>query len=401
VLQLNQNKEENVVEMATKKISLKQCIEELSAINTDYKYPKQAVDQAESLKSLSSDLYTDNIRFIYELIQNADDAQAKNIILTILGDNYFIIAHDGNTTCLILSYFLSSFIGGAFNEKDLQGLCGINNGTKKKDLDKTGYKGLGFKAVFGKSDNVMIYSDGEYFRFDASHKIKWNQQWGTNDQETWEKENDRKFIYPWQINPVWTNDNEIPDFIRNFFNEKKKQVHVAYAIMLNNVGEIHSALTQLKQQPNMFLFLRNIIQMTFSTESNDIIFIDRRLSHGLKQIHVNKKIDSQWIIKRFELDVPDDIRAKLMSDTKAPEKLRLLERAEMFFAAKYKNENEVATGIERLRDQDSILFSYLPTKILEYKFPVLINANFLTNVNREQIHTGRISFPNFLFINFP
>ncbi len=84
MLQLNQNKEENVIEMATKKISLKQCIEELSAINTDYKYPKQAVDQAESLKSLSSDLYTDNIRFIYELIQNADDAQSRDVILTIL-----------------------------------------------------------------------------------------------------------------------------------------------------------------------------------------------------------------------------------------------------------------------------------------------------------------------------
>jgi DNA-binding MurR/RpiR family transcriptional regulator len=91
--------------MTMKKTSLKQCIEELSAKNTDYKFPEQAINQAESLKSLSSDLYTDNIRFIYELIQNADDAQAKNIILTILGDNYFIIAHDGNTTCLISSYF--------------------------------------------------------------------------------------------------------------------------------------------------------------------------------------------------------------------------------------------------------------------------------------------------------
>ncbi len=89
--------------MATKNTSLKQCIDELSAENTDYKFPGQAIKQAESLKSLSSDLYTDNIRFIYELIQNADDAQAKNIILTILEDNYFIITHDGNTTCLISS----------------------------------------------------------------------------------------------------------------------------------------------------------------------------------------------------------------------------------------------------------------------------------------------------------
>jgi hypothetical protein len=89
--------------MATKKTSLKQCIEELSTENTNYNFPRQAINQAESLKSLSSDSYTDNIRFIYELIQNADDAQAKNIILTILGDNHFIIAHDGNKTCLILS----------------------------------------------------------------------------------------------------------------------------------------------------------------------------------------------------------------------------------------------------------------------------------------------------------
>ncbi len=81
--------------MATNETSLRQCIEELSSKNTDYKFPEQAINQAESLKSLSSDLYTDNIRFIYELIQNADDAQAKNIILTILGNEYLIVAHDG------------------------------------------------------------------------------------------------------------------------------------------------------------------------------------------------------------------------------------------------------------------------------------------------------------------
>ena len=81
--------------MAKKETSLKQCIEDLSAKNTDYKYPDQAINQAESLKSLSSDLYTDNIRFIYELIQNADDAQAKNVILAVLEEKYLIIAHNG------------------------------------------------------------------------------------------------------------------------------------------------------------------------------------------------------------------------------------------------------------------------------------------------------------------
>lgn len=81
--------------MASERSSLRQCIEELSGINTNYRYPEQAINQAESLKSLSSDLYTDNIRFIYELIQNADDAQAKNVILKVQEEKYLIIAHNG------------------------------------------------------------------------------------------------------------------------------------------------------------------------------------------------------------------------------------------------------------------------------------------------------------------
>jgi hypothetical protein len=62
--------------MATKEASLRLCIEDISSKNTDYKYTEQAINLAESLKSLSTDLYTDNIRFIYELIQNADDTKS-------------------------------------------------------------------------------------------------------------------------------------------------------------------------------------------------------------------------------------------------------------------------------------------------------------------------------------
>ncbi|CAF0810222.1 unnamed protein product [Adineta steineri] len=364
--------------MATQETSLKRYIEELSTTNTDYKFPQQAINQAESLKSLSSDLYTDNIRFIYELIQNADDAAAKHATLAILNKKYLIIAHDGKP----------------FDEKDLRGLCGINNGTKKKDLDKTGYKGLGFKAVFGKSNNVIIYSNGEYFRFNSSYRIKWNEQWGTENQEIWEKENDRQFIYPWQINPIWTNEDEIPTFIIDFFRSSKIPVHVANIILLNNAAEICQAIEQLKQQPHMFLFLRHISQMAFRTETSDIVSIECDANHGSKKIYYNQKIHSQWIIKRLELGVPKLIRQNLIADCKVPDKLRGIKKAEMLFAAKYKDsiidENGKITHtstIDRLQDKESHLFSYLPTKIVDYTFPILINANFLTNANREQIHT--------------
>ncbi len=90
--------------METKEISLRPCIEDRSSKNIDYKYPEQAINQAESLKSLSTDLYTDNIRFIYELIQNADDAKSINVTLTILQDKYLIIAHDGKVN---MKFFFS------------------------------------------------------------------------------------------------------------------------------------------------------------------------------------------------------------------------------------------------------------------------------------------------------
>jgi len=289
-------------------------------------------------------------------------------------------------------------IGKIFDKKDLQGLCGINNGTKKKDPDKTGYKGLGFKAVFGKSDWVLIYSNKEYFRFDSSHQIKWNKEWSAKDQHTWEQENDRQFIYPWQINPIWTHENEVPKSIKDFLQFKQQQIQVASIIRLNNVEEIHSAIEQLKYQPYTFIFLRNISQMTLYLQSIDMVSLICDSNYNLKKVYFNDKLISQWLIKRFELDVPDDIRNKLIEKgSKAPEKLRFIKKSEIFFAAKYRDPVVDQNGlvinpyrIEKLRDQESILFSYLPTKILEYKFPVLINANFLTNANREQIHTGTV-----------
>ena len=59
------------------KLRFKLYIEELSLRNIDYKYPEQAINQAESLKFSFK-------RFTHELIQNAVDAQAKYALLAII-----------------------------------------------------------------------------------------------------------------------------------------------------------------------------------------------------------------------------------------------------------------------------------------------------------------------------
>ncbi|WP_394364106.1 hypothetical protein [Chryseobacterium arthrosphaerae] len=52
-------------------------------------------------------------------------------------------------------------MGNPFYEKDIRCIARLGNGNRKKLSDNTGYKGLGFKAVFGQSNKVAVYTDGE------------------------------------------------------------------------------------------------------------------------------------------------------------------------------------------------------------------------------------------------
>ena len=168
---------------------MKQIINKIYEENSNYTSPRQAINQAESLKSLSSDLYTDSKRFIYELLQNADDSAKNNEKINVLikfVDNQLVLAHTGKE----------------FSSRDVKGLCSVNNGTKKSDTTKTGFKGIGFKSVFGQSNKVIICSNNEYFKFDATHNFGWKNTWEGSLNE-WQKENDRDFLYPWQIIPIY------------------------------------------------------------------------------------------------------------------------------------------------------------------------------------------------------
>lgn len=143
-----------------KKVKIKKIVEKIFDENTNYNIPIHAVNQADSITALSVDLYTDANRFLYELLQNADDSFDKTrggkVWIGVFNDE-LVVAHSGKV----------------FDERDIRGICNINNGTKKSDLQKTGYKGIGFKAVFGQSDNVTIYTDSEFFRFDRNYNFTW------------------------------------------------------------------------------------------------------------------------------------------------------------------------------------------------------------------------------------
>ena len=77
-------------------------------------------------------LYTDRSHFVYELLQNAEDAQAKSIKFVQYPDRLEVL-HDGRP----------------FTAKNLQGLCDIGKSDKVDNLNQIGEFGVGFKSVFG------------------------------------------------------------------------------------------------------------------------------------------------------------------------------------------------------------------------------------------------------------
>lgn len=94
-------------------------------------------------------LYTDRTHFVFELLQNAEDAGATRILFSLFDDR-FEVTHDGRL----------------FNERDVRGVCGVGEGTKSEDLTQIGKFGIGFKSVYAYTATPEVHSGGEGFRIE-------------------------------------------------------------------------------------------------------------------------------------------------------------------------------------------------------------------------------------------
>lgn len=101
---------------------------------------------------LLADRYDDRTHFIFELLQNAEDALNKRGAWTGLRRVTFRLAPD----MLSLSHF-----GRPFDEADVRGVCGIAESTK--DQFSIGRFGIGFKSVYTFTDRPEIHSGEEDF----------------------------------------------------------------------------------------------------------------------------------------------------------------------------------------------------------------------------------------------
>ena len=90
--------------------------------------------------------YSDQTHFIYELLQNAEDAEASRVVFR-LSPRRLKLEHNGR----------------AFTEDDVIGICGLVRGTKGDDLTKIGKFGIGFKSVYAHTNTPRIHCGEDHF----------------------------------------------------------------------------------------------------------------------------------------------------------------------------------------------------------------------------------------------
>ena len=329
--------------------------------------PKILNGYSELLKNFQIEMYTVPERFIFELIQNADDMPTENTNLHVnfkLLKEHLLLFHNGKE----------------FSYNNVDALCDTANSTKKADSTKTGYKGVGFKSVFSDAYRVYLYSGGYSFRFDKFYN-----------------KNNNKL---WQIKPIWTTIDNYPNDIKRyptFFNDEKHNVAFALEVGPHNIKKYKKIFIELFAKPTFLIFLRNLHFINIVGLNRNIgierVFTNNFCQFKKYEIETEEyKTIATYYIKRYEVKVTRDIQISLKHSEKVPVRLLNSKSVEISFVAKV--EKNIVLPIN-----DAIIFNYLPTRDTNYGFKFFVNGDFLLNNSREFVQANNNPWNEFLFEN--
>lgn len=131
------------------------------------------------------DKYPESAHFVYELLQNADDAEATEVHIILQSDR-MLFKHNGRKHFDITKE-------NDKNVGDINSITGIGDSSKADTQNKIGKFGVGFKAVFQYTDTPEIYDD--YFKFKIEHYIVPTL---LSSDHPWREEGETLFVFPFK-----------------------------------------------------------------------------------------------------------------------------------------------------------------------------------------------------------
>ncbi|MDY0168907.1 MAG: hypothetical protein RBS80_20345 [Thermoguttaceae bacterium] len=219
-------------------------------------------DLPSQVKDVLAGLYADRTHFILELLQNAEDVEAKKVAFLLFDDRLEVL-HNGTRL---------------FDEADVRGVCSVGKGTKKDDLTAIGRFGIGFKSVYAITSTPEIHSGDEHFSI-----TNCVQAHGITEEK---------------VAPPWTTLFRFP------FDHNELSKEAAFA-------EIAAHLQQLELRT--LLFLRHIREIewevvgkttgTYLRESEPFHGDADRIS--LLGQHNGEDSEEQWLVFRRPVEMPE------------------------------------------------------------------------------------------------
>ena len=181
-------------------------------------YNEDQLGKDTSSRKTQVSMYSDPTHFVYEILQNADDYGATEILFK-LSEGEIVIEHNAEP----------------FKEEHVRAITYFGKSTSREDLVKTGRFGIGFKSVFAFTASPIIISDSEHFQIYGLYRVReYPYPDGFSRSRT-------RIILPFD------HESEQPDFVEELISKKE-----AYR-------QISECLTEL--DINTLLFTRNICEI--------------------------------------------------------------------------------------------------------------------------------------------
>ena len=298
-------------------------------------------DNFKGVKKIIVDNYSDEAHFIYEMLQNADDAQAKEITFELREDK-LVVSHNGI----------------AFTENDLEGICSISKGTKSNDYTKIGKFGIGFKSVFVYTESPQVFSGNYQFEI-------------------------RELVLPKKIDRNFDMKPDKTVFILPF--NAKKTSSIAKERIDNKLNSLHE---------EAILFLKNIKKINFIVDDNKRI-IEKQVLNGYNFYansyfeHVRiTKIDAQ---NEFDEEVEESSNyyifkrdgITLFDKDDDGENVEVQNQSVMLAYLEV-NDEVCAIDDDRQHSHEDSFFVFFPTRIPS-NCQFFIHAPFITKSSRDTI----------------
>lgn len=305
-----------------------------------------------SLDTLKNQLTAHGDTFIYELLQNANDYPVTGEKVDVefrITDDYLLFMHTGRV----------------FDERNISGICGINEKEKAANKKTIGYKGIGFKTVFHDSNFVYIETGDYHFRFDEEAKQITAQN------------------APWAILPVWTEKEELDPQISEVFDnaDPKFRVKIALRPKDRNILSIKEgyadAMSRLFKDQKIILFIPEIESVTFYDH-------DRKVCGC-------SKLEKGWIVSEsFTTNVKDIdphfcdyVNEYIKGGGEIPEKFKDLQTVQTQFACQYDEKTKKIQYLDNAK-----LYCYLPVDDARWGFKFLMNTDMIPDGPRNEIQMG-------------